>query len=181
VTAAAYSFTDDRTERPHPVSVRPAPRREPPFDDELAPRHLHAVGPWDRALPFTAQSEQAAHQPAFGDAPLPAHLPEPAPWGQRLLIGVIEVAGGRRPLQQLSALMSYPVARGLGTDFERAAAAGHRHWTHAATVRSVRASQPAAGVAELCATVVHGRRVRAVAMRLEDRAGRWQCTRLQLG
>lgn len=160
------------------ISVRPAPRREPPFDDELPRRSLHLVGRYDQPLPFAAPTRRAlvAPRPAAN-----AGLPDPARWGRRLLVGVIETAGGRRPLQQLAALLSLSVARGLGADFERCARQGRPHWTHAAIVRSVRASEPADGVAELCATVGVGGRVRAVAMRLEARYGRWNCTRLQLG
>jgi hypothetical protein len=97
------------------------------------------------------------------------------------MIGITETAAGKRPLHQLSALLSPGVAHGLGADFERAAKSGAPHWTSTATVASVRASEPADGVAELSATVRHGKRVRAVAMRLEVRHGRWCCTRLMLG
>jgi hypothetical protein len=45
----------------------------------------------------------------------------------------------------------------------------------------MRASEPVDNVAELSATVRVGERVRAVAMRLEVRHGRWCCTRLMLG
>lgn len=38
-----------------PITVRAAPKREPPFDDEVA--HLHLVGPLDRPLPFGAGTE----------------------------------------------------------------------------------------------------------------------------
>src|SRR6266566_181210 len=40
------------TDPSHRVTVRPAPRREPPFDDEIPERHLTLVGPHDRPLPF---------------------------------------------------------------------------------------------------------------------------------
>jgi hypothetical protein len=156
-------------------AVRPAPRREPPFDDELP---LRAVGRLDRPLPFRTASPLQAPGPI---RPLPQTLPDPAGWGRRLLIGIIETAGGRRPLQQLGALLSPAVAAGLGADFERAAQQGTRHWTHTAQVRSVHASRPVEGVAELTATVQTGRRVRAIALRLESRHGRWRCTRLQWG
>lgn len=162
-----------------PMTVRPAPRREPPFDDEIPPRHLHAVGPLDQQLPFesTPRRDRAlAARPA-----LFANLPDPGLWGRRLLIGIIETAGGRRPLQQLAALLSRSVIQGLGADFERAAQLRRPHWTHAATVRTVRTCEPAEGVAEVCATVQVGPRVRAVALRLEAHDGRWRCTRLQLG
>jgi hypothetical protein len=161
------------------LTVRPAPRREPPFDDEIPPRHLYAVGPLDQQLPFEPASRR--EQAISPRAVLRTDLPDPALWGRRLLIGIIETAGGRRPLQQLAALLSHSVAQGLGADFERAAQRRRPHWTHAAAVRSVRACEPAEGVAELCATLQVGPRVRAVALRLEAHNNRWRCTRLQVG
>jgi hypothetical protein len=163
---------------PRSVVIRPAPRREPPFDDELPDaRPLH--GPYDRRLPFElAPAPATVWRPR---PPRPRGLPDPAPWGRRLLIGMIETAAGRRPLHQLASLLSPSVSRGLGADFERAAQAGSAHWLHRAAVRSMRVAEPAEGVAELSATVELGRRVRAIAMRLEEHHGRWRCTRLQLG
>ena len=157
------------------VVVRPAPHREPPFDDELADAPV--VSTFDRRLPFPA----AGGPGAVIRPPRRGHLPEPGSWGRRLLVGLIEAAEGRRQLSQLSALLSFAVCRGLGADFERAAQCGRPHWLHRAAIRSVRASEPADGVAELSATLETGRRVRAVAMRLEQQQGRWRCTRLQLG
>jgi hypothetical protein len=160
------------------LTLRPAPPREPPFDDEpdvaAAP-----VGRLDRPLPFQRTGRRVGRR--WPLAPLRTALPDPAAWGWRLLIGVIEIAGGRRPLPQLAALLSASVAAGLSADFERAAQRGRPHWTHVARVRSVRATQPADGVAELSATLLARSRVRAVAMRLEVRHGRWCCTRLLLG
>jgi hypothetical protein len=162
------------------ITVRPALRREPPFDDELDPSV--AVGPLDQPLPLDEWRPRPARR-SVPRPPTPARraLPDPARWGRRLLVGIIETAAGKRPLHQLSALLSPGVAHGLGADFERAAKLGAPHWTGAATVASVRASEPAERVAELSATLRHGNRVRAVAMRLEVRHGRWCCTRLMLG
>lgn len=158
------------------VVVRPAPRREPPFDDELG--DAPAISAWDRRLPFT----EAVIPHATLPAPLRRDaLPQPGAWSRRLMIGLIESAAGRRPLQQLNTMLSFSVVRGLAAEFERAATAGHRHWLHTATVRSVRASEPADGVAEVCATVQTGPRVRAVALRVERQHGHWRCTRLHLG
>jgi hypothetical protein len=157
------------------VVIRQAPRREPPFDDELPDAHL--PGRFDQRLPFA--------RPA---APVVPRLPLalrgrslPDPWGHRLLVSLIESAAGRRPLSQLAALLTFAVLRGIGADFERSAQAGTPHWLHRASVRSVRASEPSAESAEVCATVETGARVRAVAMRLEAKNGRWRCVRLQLG
>ena len=158
------------------LAVRPAPPREPPFDDELG--EDVAACPYDRPLPFARAAQRAPADPR--PAPPPG-LPDPALWGRRLLTGVIETAAGRRPLNQLTPLLSRSVAQGLRGDLERAARRGRPHWIHAAGVRSVRAGRPADGVAELAATVHAGPRVRAVALRLEVRHGRWCCTRLMLG
>jgi hypothetical protein len=168
-----------RTRPARPMTVRPAPRREPPFDDELPPRHLHSVGPLDQQLPFDAAGHRD-RAPVARTGPR-SSLPDPALWGRRLLIGIVETASGRRPLQQLAALLSPSVAHGLGADFERAAQRRQPHWTHAAAVRSVRACEPIGGVAELSATMQVGPRIRAVALRLESHDGRWRCTRLQFG
>jgi hypothetical protein len=159
------------------VVIRQAPRREPPFDDELP--EGHRPGRFDQRLPFARPATPVVPRLPF--ALRGRSLPDPGPWGHRLLVILIESAGGRRPLSQLATLLSYSVLRGIGADFERNAQAGTPHWLHRAGVRSVRATEPSAGVAELCATVQTGERVRAVAMRLEARDGRWRCTRLQLG
>ncbi|MEO6886739.1 MAG: Rv3235 family protein [Jatrophihabitantaceae bacterium] len=158
------------------MTLRSAPRREPPLDDERPA--LHLVGPNDRRLPLVGhpKTPRPDRMP-----PRPDGLPDPSQWGRSLMICVIETAAGRRPLHQLAALFNHSVAAGLGADFERAAASSQRHWLHAATVRTVHASRPREGVAELSATIQAGRRIRAVALRLEAGDGRWRCTRLQLG
>lgn len=160
------------------LRVRPAPRREPPFDDELPESCIPPVSALDRPLPFVRVLEPPAPviRPRWDSA-----LPDPALWARRLLVGIVEVAGGKRPLQQLGGLLSPAISHGLRTDFHRAIALRARHWTHAATVRSIRASEPTPGIAEVCATLQIGRRVRAVALRAEEHQGRWLCTRLQLG
>jgi hypothetical protein len=176
-TALAVAPTPADSRHATVVTVRPAPRREPPFDDELRAEPM-PIGARDQRLPFETVRRAASTLPPPRTA---TDLPDPVLWGRRLLIGIIETAGGRRPLQQLGALLSPGVATGLGAHFERAAQRNTRHWTHEAVVRSVRGTEPAHGVAEVCATVEAGTRVRAVALRLEAHEGRWRCTRLQLG
>lgn len=160
-----------------PIVLRPAPLREPPFDDEL-PDAGSGPGPHDRRLPFDVPPPPRLWRAA---PPRPTGLPDPASWGRRLLIGLIETAAGRRPLHQLGGMLSPSVARGIGADFDLAARLGTPHWLHRATIRNLRVSEPADRVAELCATVNAGPRVRAVAIRLEEHHGRWCCMRLQLG
>jgi hypothetical protein len=166
--------TEDR------IVLRPAPVREPPFDDEVADGAL-AAGRYDRPLPFRRARRRRVPLPAPAASPARAALPDPALWARRLLLGIIETAGGRRPLNQLSALLSPGVAHGLRTEFELAGQLGRPHWTSRGVIGSVRATEPADQVAELCATVRDERRVHAVAIRLEVRHGRWCCTRLVLG
>ncbi len=160
-------------------SLRPAPHREPPFDDELA--LAATAGPHDRALPLEWHRTAALRTHQRQLTPLRAVQPDPATWARRLLIGIVESAAGKRPLHQVAALLSPGVRSGLSADFDKAARVGCPHWLGGALVRSMRVSEPADGVAELSATVGTGRRVRAVAMRLEVRHGRWCCTRLVLG
>lgn len=157
------------------VVVRPAPRREPPFDDELS--EPSRAGRYDRHLPFAIPGPQRVRlRPVTG----PLGLPDPAAWGRRLLVGLIECADGRRPLHQLASMLSMSITRGLRQDFEQSGASTTR-WLRHGTVRSVLVCCPVDGVAELSATLECGARVRAVALRLEERHGRWCCTRLQLG
>jgi hypothetical protein len=162
---------------PATVVIRPAPRRDPPFDDELPA--TATPGRYDRRLPFELRpARPAVWQPR---PPRSRELPDPGPWARRLLIGIIETASGRRPLHQLSALLSPSVGRGLGSELEHALRAGAPHWLHRGVVCSLRVCEPAAGVAEISAVVEVRGRVHAIALRLEGSRGRWRCTRLQLG
>ena len=163
----------------HRVTVRPAPPREPPFDDEVPLRHLRLVGPHDRPLPF-APSRRRLTDPRdlFAvQATGRGQLPDPRWFGRRLLIAVLEAIGGRRSPQQLAPHFSQAVLAGLLADRDRP----RRGWTQPATLRSMRVCEPADGVAEISAVIQTGSRFRAVAVRLEGLDGRWCCVRLQLG
>jgi hypothetical protein len=174
---AVLATPDAKTAAPLPVRLRPAPHREPPFDDELAPGTAGLPGPWDARLPFA--------EPRLAALPSPVSrrgmLPDPGIWGRRLLIGITESAAGLRPLPQLAALLAPSVAEGLARHVGRRGRDGRPHWLAGARVRSVRATQPAEDVAEISATLQCGPRVRAVALRLDVRHGRWRCTRLEIG
>jgi hypothetical protein len=161
------------------ITVRPAPRREPPYDDEIPARHLHLIGPHDQQLPFPDPPEQEL--PPVGPRTVDrGGLVDPAIWARRLLTALLESLGGRRPLRQLAGHLSPAVHHGLlAGDPERLVR--QRAWARGAVIRSVRVCEPAAGVAEVAAVVQAGARVRAVAARLENFDGRWRCTRLQIG
>jgi hypothetical protein len=103
---------------------RPAPRREPPFEDELPTRQSGLLGPADQQLPFRAPDPGApstlrlAVLPDRFDARPTGRsdLPPPAAFARRLLIGVIEAATGRRSASQLSRHTTPTVQTGLARD-----------------------------------------------------------------
>lgn len=159
-----------------PITLRPAPRRDPPFDDELAARHLHLVGPYDRPLPFPVEEPRPLTVPPAGSS----GMPDPATWGRILLTALLESLAGRRPFRQLAGYLSPAVHNGLlATAPDQVVR--QRAWARGAVVRTVHASSPAAGVAEIAAVIQTGPRARAIAARLEARDGRWRCVRLQIG
>jgi hypothetical protein len=181
----------------------PVPVSQPPYDDEL-PERLELPTQGALALQFELPSrlplEPAPPRLTLVPTPRPdaapdadawaapqhtpsADLPEPRQWAARLAQAVVEVAAGDRPAAQLVRWTSLDVYTQLQGAVRRAGRSGAlaRLRTPSAAVRSVHVSAPADGVAEVCAVVEHGPRRRALALRLEGRDGRWQCTALQLG
>ncbi|MCS6557880.1 Rv3235 family protein [Curtobacterium flaccumfaciens] len=116
-------------------------------------------------------------------APEPATvtgLPDPATTARALGLCVAEVLTGAREVDSIARWISDDVQRHLQ---QRAAVAAHARGSGRRArgrpvlrVGSVLVCRPAAGVAE-ATVVVHARsHARAVAMRLEERHGRWQAT-----
>ncbi|MBF4594209.1 Rv3235 family protein [Curtobacterium flaccumfaciens] len=115
-------------------------------------------------------------------APEPAvtGLADPAPTARALGLCVAEVLTGAREVDSIARWISDDVQRHLQ---QRAAVAAHARGSGRRArgrpvlrVGSVLVCRPAAGVAE-ATVVVHTRsHARAVAMRLEERHGRWQAT-----
>lgn len=171
----------------HRYDVRPAPVREPPFDDELPGRHLSLVGPLDQPLPFHAVDPTVPSALRLASAVDPfdlqptgrTELPEPAAYARRLVIAVIETATGRRSASQLSQYTTTTVQAGLVRDAGRISRLGTA--SRPARLHSLHLSEPADGVAEIAAVVRVGSRFRAIALRLEGLDGRWRCVRLQIG
>ena len=165
---------------PAPMALRPAPLREPPFDDELPGRRIAQVGRGDQPLPFAPAGYAPTTQPA-PPWPMPRRrdLPEPAPFARRFVIAVIEAATGRRSPGQLSRHTSPGVQNGLAKDAGRIGRLGTA--ARPATLRSLHVAEPADGVVEAAAVVRVGARFRAIAFRLESLDGRWRCVRLQIG
>lgn len=161
--------------------VRRAPTSEPPYDDEREDWPVWP-GPYAVELPFEEPPpRQLRQEPDFFDPqPTARHgLPDPEPWAARLIQAALEILVGRRPAAQLQEWTT-PVVHA-----ELLLAAKQRNWAMPGGsppgVRSVRVSEPASGVAEVCAVVQRGDRYFAVAARLEGFDGRWRCVTIQLG
>jgi hypothetical protein len=157
---------------PRPVRLRPVPPLEPPYDDELATVIALPAAP---TLPF--EDPQSSETTDFAPQPTRrADLPDPTRWAGRLVQATLEVLAGRRPLQQLMPYTDERVYIQLTGRLRRRTGP-----SSPPMLCSVHACEPRDGVAEVCAVVRHGGRVRAVAARLEGFDGRWRCTALQLG
>ncbi len=191
---------------PRPTSgprVRPVPPLEPPYDplDDGDRPHLTllpvpassgtALAPAAEPLPFDdlpsrqrPLAEPAPRRTRLGQqfwGPQPTRrkdLPDPRPVAHRLLQAAVEALAGRRPATQLQQWTSPAVFADLSRAL-RSRRLGAASATP--TVLSVHVSEPADGVAEVCAVIRHGERARAAAARLEGVDGRWRCVALQLG
>ena len=173
----------DRSELPRPgqCRVRPAPHREPPFEDEPAGGRLSLVTAYDQPLPFDPPQRGIAQRPTLRDTERQRQgdLPDPAALGRRLVIAIIELATGRRSALHLNSHFAPAVLSGLARDAGRVTRLGTPG--RPATLHSIHAASPADGVSELVAVVQVGARFRAIALRLEAKNGRWRCVRLQIG
>jgi len=183
--------------RPGLPYLTPVPDSEPPFDPDAGGGRtgaasaararrpsgtgratrpvpggfVRAGGPGVAALPgptSTAERGVRARLSAAGQLP-PARRA-----AQVLATALVEVLSGRRPVGQLRAHCA-PGAY--------AAVVSRAPTTPGAPIQliSVRVCQPADGIAEVSATVRAGRRVRAIAFRVEGVQGRWRITALDIG
>jgi len=164
-----------------PIRIRPAPRRDPPFDDEIEARPtLHLVrADLQPRLPFADQLPAPERRPV---ARSPRHrLTPPAAgrFGHTLVQGIVEVLNGLRPATQLNGHLSPAIQTALqrgATELARFRGTGR-----SPTVRSVHVSAPSDVAAEITAVVDVSGRCRAIAARIELSHGRWRCVALQLG
>lgn len=156
--------------RPAVTRPAPAPRRRP------VPLRLVPDPPADLAHEVPVDDPDDDEQ----TGPLP-ELQQP--WIGRLAQALLEALTGLRPHGQLLPWTSDGVYEAVT---ERALTLARTRPTVDLTprppvhVRSVRVSRPTPTVAEACALVRRGDRVRAIALRLEPWRGRWRCTAFEL-
>ncbi len=118
---------------------------------------------------------------------VPAEAPERArleAWAHRYTQAAVEIAGGDRPVSQLLRWTTPRVYEDLARRAHLVRSAAMRVPTTRVQqvrpqVESVRTCWLEEEVAEVCARVRYGRRCRAVALRFEKRADRWQATALE--
>jgi hypothetical protein len=158
----------------------PAPPHDPPYDDELPAVATSVVG--NLALSFPQEDTTVVPlrlvPPAVPPDPDGAP-PDPRAWARRLAQAIVEVLCGARPPAQLSAHATLLVVQQL----ERTAAVALRQSARpkqSPLVENVHVCRPSEQVAEVAAVIDTRPRRRALALRLEARGGRWQCTALQL-
>ena len=166
---------------PRRTHLAPVPDCEPPFDDERPGYgpvpHPAARWTWSRSIGVPVADWTVpgwCNDPDMGvSRTRRSALPEPRETAGVLASAFIEALAGLRQLNQLSTHCSPEVFAGLKT---RVHAGGTPP-----KLMSVRASEPTDGVAEASAVFRRGRRVAALAFRMQGIDGRWRVTELQIG
>ena len=165
-----------------PLRVLPIPQLRPPLITAgQGPRPPAPSGPRYIQDALAVDFASANDEQLFGPQPTGrADLPDPEHWAGHLAQAVVEVMSGTRQAPQIlrwtTPEVYAVVARRGALSARRGAPAARR-----AVVRRVRVCEPADGVAEACAVVLDGPRVRALAMRLVGVDGRWRIEALQVG
>ncbi|MCF2705980.1 hypothetical protein I6E29_01680 [Arcanobacterium haemolyticum] len=137
--------------------------------------------PWDR-LHLTAHGTPLRYyQTDSLTTPLPPEAPKPAPIAAIIVIQAIEILLGHRPHQHLHHWLSREV---YSTLVRRAGLAARIHGTapriRAPYVHRLHLCMPVARAAEVAIAVHDGNRLRAAAIRLEYRKGRWRGVALDI-
>jgi hypothetical protein len=114
----------------------------------------------------------------------PGDPPDPRPLLSNLALGVVEVLGGARDLEQVSAWVTDHVYRLLLREVVlRTRVRRARNlpvMRPAVAVGSVLTCEPRSGVVEASVVVLGRRRSRAVAIRLESTDSRWRATSIRV-
>lgn len=159
---------------PPALRLVPAPAAAPPYDDEVGPAPLLRLVTEPLAPEPTPNDDDAWC--AATRTPT-AQLPAAQVFARTLVQGLLEVLAGVRPIRQLQRDTTPELYTSLATQVTRGRClAGPRPDRRA--VRSLHVQERPEGVVEVCATVVRGPRLAALALRLEGQDGRWRCTDL---
>jgi hypothetical protein len=94
---------------------------------------------------------------------------------KRLVVTLVEVLNGQRPLAQVEPVLGSHIYRSVVTRVQNSNLRGQ-----GLRLRSFSAQLPTSGVIEGCGTVDIGERIRAFATRFEHRDYTWKCTRFAI-
>jgi len=191
-----------RTGSKSKISLRPTPRCEPPFDDELEPIVWATAHQLSLDWPLTPSVGAIPEAPS-PESPAETRLPQRSPvagasaearWAVRRFVRTcVEVLNGHRPAAHLRRLSrpleaSEVVAQGMAAahrvaDLRRATQpAGRRPSRRTAPVAviRVRLCEPRPGAIEAAVALLTADRTWALALRLELHQGCWCATTLRL-
>jgi len=161
-----------------PLRVLPIPQTAPPPLDRDEVFTTPATGYVQAALAVDFRTPDDDY---FDRLPTTSRdLPDPHAVATELAQALVEVMAGTRPAPHLVRWTAPDVYAVLA---RRSLVAARRTLPAARRpiVRRVRVSEPADGVAEACAVVIHHDRVRALAMRMVGLDRRWVITDLSVG
>ncbi len=162
-----------------PLRILPIPQTAPPPLDRDEVFSTPATGYVQAALAVDFRTPD--DDDYFDRQPTTSRdLPDPHAVATELAQALVEVMAGTRPAPQLVRWTAPDVYAVLA---RRSLVAARRTLPAARRpiVRRVRVSEPADGVAEACAVVIHHDRVRALAMRMVGLDRRWVITDLSVG
>lgn len=171
------------------LRILPAPRHTP----RGVPLPTHAEGPTTggASAPYVQDAlavdfAAASDDQLFGPQPTRAcDLPDPHGWAAHIAQGLVEVMHGVRPAGQVMRWTTPEVyavvARRGSLAARRAARAPRTTAAHRTRVTRVRICEPADDVVEASVVLADGTRVRALALRLVGRDGRWLVEAFQVG
>ena len=168
-----------------PVICRP-PALEPPAVPLLGPtaEQLRAAAPLELPFPVDRPPERTPEVSFEPQATPRDALPDPAGHARALVLALLEVLSGRRPVRQLRPHLTEAAYARLCSRLHRTRSAPPRMPGPPAQRPSVRTRihvgrtlvcEPADGVAEITVLARVGSRTRAIAVRLEGLDGRWRC------
>ena len=121
--------------------------------------------------PDFLEGEEDEEDMAKKPSPL-SDLPDLDDWVGKYIVSVVEIYGGKRPIQQLARWTHRVTYQHLLKEIGA--------WKPLPKIRKIYISQPLEGIAEVSVTLRFDQRVRAMVLRFEGVEKRWVCTRLQL-
>lgn len=168
-----------------PTVCRP-PALEPPAVALFRPVAVPGSTATPLELPFPVdRPPDRAPEVSFEPQSTPRHaLPDPAGHARALVLALLEILSGRRPVRQLRTHLTEEAYARLCSRLHRACSSssrvsgprapgpGTRTRIH---VGRVLVCEPADGIAEITVLARVGTRTRAIAVRLEGLDGRWRC------